>query len=255
MTEGLRFLDVSACYGPDREVLRQVSCECLRGAVTAIMGPNGAGKSSLLRCVLQSLSYLGTIELDGQSVSRLNGATRARAIAYVPQRSRMSSALSVYQVVEQGRFAHRGIFSGLSRRDRLAVDQAIEETGAAALAERPFPELSGGEQQRVLLARALATGARTLLLDEPTSALDLRHVLVLHQVLRRLAARGYCILVVLHDLGEAYRYADRVVLLADGRVRDVGPAADVLLSPVMSEVSGVRVREKVEPGAFLEEGE
>jgi iron complex transport system ATP-binding protein len=129
----------------------------------------------------------------------------------------------VRAVVELGRFVHRGLFERPSPRDRAAVDRALAETETVELAARPFLELSGGEQQRVLLARALASGARTLLLDEPTSSQDVRHALDLHAVLRGLASRGRAIVVVLHDLNEARAHANRAVLLRGGTVHSSGP--------------------------------
>ncbi|MEL6340422.1 MAG: ABC transporter ATP-binding protein, partial [Myxococcota bacterium] len=144
------------------------------------------------------------------------------------------------------------VFAAPSSEDRDAVDGAMEETSSTALADRVFTQLSGGEQQRVVLARALATGATTLLLDEPTSALDIRQVLLLHRVLRSLSERAYCIVTILHGLGEAYRHADQIIVLDDGRVREIGRPDEVLTSKRLQPIYGVFVHENTELGAFLE---
>ncbi len=239
---GLRYADVTVELG-GRVVVRGVSFTAARGAVTALLGPNGAGKSTCLRATLGLVPSTGAVTLDGDDLRRATPADRARRVAYVPQRSRLVAALSVRRVVGQGRFVHRSVLAAPSRADRQAVDAAIAATRIGALVDRPFTELSGGEQQRVLLARALATGARTILLDEPTSALDVGHALAMLETLRSLAAGGCCVVAVLHDLNEARRWADAAVLLDDGVVVGAGPAEEVVAPDPVRSVYGVRVIE------------
>lgn len=248
---GLSLRNVSVRHPGGPEVVRDVSIDCPAGKVTALLGPNGAGKSSLLKAIIGLLPSRGEISLDGQPVGELDPLERARTVAYVPQRTRLDALLRVRDVVDQGRFAHRGPLAGPSRTEREAAEAALREVNALELADRAFPELSGGEQQKALIARALATGARTLLLDEPTSALDARHVLVLHQILRGLAERGFCVLVVLHGLEEAHRHADHAVLLADGRVHAAGPATNIVAPDPIREIYGVHLRANAGLGLFL----
>jgi iron complex transport system ATP-binding protein len=142
-------------------------------------------------------------------------------------------------VVAQGRFAHTGGLARLSARDAAAVDAALDDTDARHLAARPFTAISAGEQQRVLLARALATGAEVILMDEPTAALDVGHALALLALVRRLAAAGRAIAVVLHSLDEVRRVADRAILLDRGRTMSHGPVSEVLSAEPLGRVFGV----------------
>lgn len=246
---GVRGLFARHPRGPD--VVHDVSVDCPRGQVTAVLGPNGAGKSTLLKAMCGLVPCRGEILLDGRSIFEMDVLTRARRVAYVPQRTRLDARMTVRAVVDQGRFAHRGPLDRASPEDRDAVAHALFEVGARDLEDRTFPDLSGGEQQKVLLARALATGAKTLLLDEPTAALDVRHVLVLHGLMRRLAARGWCVVVVLHGLDEVHRHADRAVLMRDGRVHQAGPARAIVSRTPVRAVYDVDLRENVAPGFFL----
>ena len=220
-------------------VVAAVDLTVVPGEVVALIGPNGAGKSTVLKGILGLLPVSGSVLVDGDPVSGLDARARARRLGYVPQRSQLTLALPVTAVVAQGRFAHHGQFAALAPRDRAAVDEALALTDSSHLATRLFTQLSAGEQQRVLLARALASGAGTVLLDEPTAALDVRHALALLALLRDLAARGRAVLVVLHDLDQVARVADRVVLLAAGAVRAVGPVASVLTAEQLAPVFGV----------------
>ena len=243
MSGGLSVRRLSAAHRPGVDVLHDVSLSAPRGRITALLGPNGAGKSTLLKTMVGLLPPRGEILLDGESLTTLAPAVRARHVAYVPQRTLLTARLQVRSVVGLGRFAHVGPLSRLSVVDQEAVEQAMQEADVAHLAERVFTELSGGEQQRVLLARALATGARTLLLDEPTSSLDVSHMLALHVVLRKLAERDWCILIVLHGLGEARLLADQGVLLQSGRVYAEGPIDAVIHPDPIRDVYGVELIE------------
>ena len=255
MSGGLQLRDLRAAYPRGPEVLRGVDLEVAAGRTTALIGPNGCGKSTLLRAILGTVPVTGEVRLDGADLASLPLRERARRIAYVPQRTRLTARLSVESVVALGRFASEGGLAGRSASTAAAVDAALDATDARGLAGRVFAELSGGEQQRVLLARALATGAETLLLDEPTSSQDVGHALDLHGILRRLADDGRTILVVLHDLAEVQRHADTVAVLDAGRVRITGPAATTVLEPEVGAVYGVAVESDAGLGYRRLEGE
>jgi iron complex transport system ATP-binding protein len=190
------------------------------------------------------LPYEGRLSLDGESIASLGSRDRARRLAYVPQRSELASDLTVEDVVAQGRYAHGGVLGRLADRDRAAVDHALDAADLGALRDRPFPWLSEGERRRVLFARAIATGARTILLDEPTAALDIRHALELFSLLRSLAEAGCAIAVVLHDLDDALRFSDRALVLHEGRAIAFGPVAEVVTAEVIERVYDVEVRQR-----------
>ncbi|MEO0324302.1 MAG: ABC transporter ATP-binding protein [Myxococcota bacterium] len=219
--------------GP-RQVLAGVDLEARSGRVTAILGPNGAGKSTLLLALAGLLRASGRVEVAGDVLAELPLRERARRIAYVPQRSQLRSALLAREVVAQGRYAH-------GSSTEAAVEAALAEARAEALGARLFTRLSVGEQQRVLLARALATRAPVLLLDEPTASQDIGQALATFALLRRLAAAGKTLVVVVHALDHALRFADDAVLLAGGRVVGAGPAAEVLAEEPLRRVFGVRL--------------
>lgn len=217
------------------------------GEVVALLGPNGAGKSTALRAMLGLLPFQGTVTVEGRDVRTLDARQRARHLGYVPQRSQLTAAMDVRNVVALGRFAHQGLLARLSDADRVAVDAALVRTDAAHLAGRLFTQLSVGEQQRVLLARALCSGAGVILLDEPTAALDVGHALALLDLLRELAAQGHALVVVLHDLDQVVKVADRALLLHQGRTVASGAVAEVLTAEHLLPVFGV---EPVAGGAW-----
>jgi len=222
-----------------RVVLRAVDLHARAGRLTAILGPNGAGKSSLLRCLGALLPFEGQVRAGDAEVRRMDARRRARTLAFVPQRSELRAALGVREVVAQGRFAHGG-------GGHEAIERALEEAGATALAGRRFTALSVGEQQRVLLARALATEAPVLLLDEPTAALDVHHALKTFALLQRLAAAGRTLVTVVHDLAFARRFADDALLLAEGEVVCAGAVEEVVAPGPVGEVYGVAMQEAAE---------
>mgnify|MGYP006303615421 CR=1 FL=1 len=242
-------LDVRLGHGGDaRRVVHGVRLTVDPGSILGILGPNGAGKSTLLRALAGLIPHHGgTVQLDGRSLAAWSDGERSRRLGYVPQRSELRSGLSVRRVVELSRYAHRGPLAPWTREDRDAVQVALRETDADRLADRPFTELSEGERRRVLIARALASGARCLLLDEPTAALDVSHALNLFDVLRELRGKGYAIAVVLHDLNEAHQLVDRAVVLAAGRTVASGARDAVFTPDVVRSAFGV---ELVERGAF-----
>lgn len=236
-----------------RRALAGVSFAAERGEVTCVLGPNGAGKSTLLRALMGLVPYSGRVLVGGRDAHALLPRDRARTMAYVPQRSLLEAPLSVETVVAQGRFAHTGGLGALSVRDRKAVEVAMQRTDVADLAARSFDRLSTGERRRVLIARALATEARIILLDEPTAALDVRHALELHALLRELAADGFTVVVVLHALDDARRHTDRAILIHDGIVIAAGPSAEVVSAERVREVYRVKLVEAGAAGFELED--
>jgi iron complex transport system ATP-binding protein len=210
------------------------------GAVTALVGPNGAGKSTVLKAVLGLLPSSGAMRIGGDDLRTMGAVARAKRIAWVPQRSQLAAALSVEAVVAAGRFAQHGGFGAPGRVDRLAAHEALAVVDGEQLATRTFDALSVGEQQRVLVARALASGAGCILLDEPTAALDVGHALDLLALIRRLADEGRCIAVVLHDLEQVRRVADQVALIHRGRVQAAGAPDAVLAAEPLRAAFAVR---------------
>jgi iron complex transport system ATP-binding protein len=233
-----------------RALLADVSFAVRPGVVLGVLGPNGAGKSTLLKATAGLLPASGALRLGGRDAAALGRRERARLVAYVPQHSDLQAALPVREVVAQGRFAHGGwspAAAAARARDDEAITRAMAQTDTAPLAGRPFSRLSYGERRLVLLARALATGAPVLLLDEPTAALDVRHALELLAVLRRRAAEGAAVVVVLHALAEAAEVCDEALLLHRGRVLAAGPVASVVSAGPVREVYGV----ELVPGAHF----
>jgi len=221
-----------------RSVLHGVNLRADYGAVLAVVGPNGAGKSSLVKAMAGLLPCTGSLQIDGRDIGSFAVRDRSRRIAWVPQQSLIQAELSVIELVAQGRFAHDSGFGGARHRDP-AVQHALAVTDVAHLQGRSFSRLSGGEQRRVLIARALATEARILLLDEPTAGLDVAHVLRTHALLRELARAGRAVVCVLHDLNDVERHADQVALLSEGRLVAFGPPSEALAEAHVQRVYGV----------------
>lgn len=233
---------VCCAYGAE-PVLEGVRLRVVPGELVALVGPNGAGKTSLLRALAGLLApRRGAVWVGGREVRSLGAAERARSLAVVPAEGVGDAQLAVEEAVALGRLPHRGPLAALTPTDRAAVRWALAATGLAGLADRPLCRLSGGEAQRVLLARALAQEPRVLLLDEPTAHLDLGHQAAFLGLVRRLAAeRGLAAVAALHDLNLASLYADRLLLLHRGRVVAAGAPAAVLTAERVGRVYGVAV--------------
>lgn len=225
-----------------RAVLDGVALTLAPGEVTAIVGPNGAGKSTLLGCLagLRAPSQ-GGVRLDGRPIGALSDRQRAQRIGYLPQTPEIAWRLDVHTFVRLGRTAHRGVF-GESAADAAAVDRALDSTRMTAFAERDVTTLSGGERARALIARALAGEPAWLLADEPLTGLDLGHQLDAAELLRRIASDGVGVVTALHDLAFAARVADRIVVMADGRIIADGPPAEALAPAVLARAYAVDAR-------------
>ncbi len=224
----LEVRDLAVAYGA-RQVLSAIDFALQRGSVVGLLGPNGAGKSTLVRALSGVLrDYTGSVTVMGGDLRQLARKEVARRIAVVPQEPRFDFPFTALEVVVMGRHPHLGGLAFESARDLAIARQALERRGALALASRPIDQLSSGERQRIVFARALAQQAPILLLDEPASFLDLRFQVELFDRVRELAAEGAGVVAVLHDLNLAAEYCDRLVLLKDGRVFAAGTTAEVL---------------------------
>jgi len=213
------------------------------GEWVALVGPNGAGKSSLLRAATGLVPHEGAIRVGDRPAKALSWRERARRIALVPQQPELPAAMPVLDYVLLGRTAHIPYWGRESATDLQISESVLDRLGMAGFAGRPLGTLSGGETQRVVLARALAQQAPVLLLDEPTSALDLgRRVEALELVDEVRREHGLTVLSVLHDLTLAAQFAERLVLLVDGRIRAAGTPEVVLDPVVLAESFGARVR-------------
>ncbi|QTO41901.1 ABC transporter ATP-binding protein [Desulfovibrio desulfuricans] len=223
----LRIAGVRAGYG-GQSVLHEAGFTLHAGECAALLGPNGSGKTTLLRALSGVLMpQAGTIEIQGRPLAALKPRERARMVAVVPQRGQLPQGLTARQMVLLGRFAHLSWLGAYGLEDYAAADRALEETGAAPLAHRRLTELSGGELQRVLLARALAQESPLLLLDELAAGLDWARMVDLFNLLERRRAAGACVLMAVHDCNLAALYATRLMGLRDGNLVFDGPVAKV----------------------------
>lgn len=224
----LKIQNLSVSYG-SRKILHEVSLNVQSGEVLALIGPNGAGKSTLIRSASGVIPYTGHVRTNGDDFASLSPIQRARYIATVPQAVSLPPAYTGWETVLLGRTPYLGFLGQPSKADEEIARRALERVSALPFAERRVGELSGGEQQRVLLARALCQSTPILLLDEPTAHLDLQYQVSLLELVSELAHKdNLAVLVALHDLNLAAHYADRIALMVAGNIKAIGKAKEVL---------------------------
>ena len=223
--------------------LADISFTLAEGELMALIGPNGSGKTTLLKLLLGFLlPSTGSVELFNTALSSYRPRERARQIAYVSQQPVTNFPLTVFELVALGRYPHASRL-GLSQADKTAVEDALDRTASKPLEARRFTSLSGGEQQKVLIARALAQSARILLLDEPTLHLDLNYQLQILGALKRLCAEKHvAVITVLHDLNLVSLFADKALLLHAGKLRAFGPVGRVVTESEIKDLWGVDVK-------------
>ena len=239
MTVPLSAEALSAGYGA-RDVIREVSHAFAAGRVTALLGENGAGKSTLLKSLAGIVpARRGTVLLGGRPLPGVPRREAARALGYLPQAFEPLFPILARDLVLLGRTPWRTAFGAPSARDRAAVDAALSEMDAGMLADIDLGAMSGGERQRILLARVLAGEPEVLLLDEPAANLDPRHRFLVIDAMRRRAETGGAVVFSTHELDVASQGADDAVLLSGGRVLAAGPIADTLTEPLLSALFGV----------------
>jgi len=235
--------------------VREVSVSVAPGRLLAVVGPNGAGKTTLLRLLAGSLRpRTGEVHLGERSLAEFGDRERARALAVVPQSESSPFPVTVREMVGMGRYAHLGPWERSTSRDRVVVESALERCALVPFAGRQLDRLSGGEQQRARIARALAQEAPVLLLDEPGGGLDLRYRMELFHLLRELRDDGLAVFVITHDLNLAARFADRLLLLDLGCVRACGAPEAVLSREVLEEVYEWPLRVMDHPGPGVDTG-
>ena len=228
--------ELNACY-QNKTILKDVSFSLQAGVVMAVIGPNGVGKSTLIRVLSRVMPMRsGEVRIMGKDLNSFGHEELARCMAVVPQATQLPGGFSGWETVLLGRTPYLNWLGQVSTRDETIARQAMQSTDTLDLAECRIGEISGGEQQRLLLARALAQSAPILLLDEPTAHLDLQYQISLLQMVRQLAhERQLAVLITLHDLNLVARFADQVGLLCNGRLQAVGTPEQVLTSHLLSE--------------------
>lgn len=224
-------------------IVAALDLELLDGKITALVGPNGCGKSTLLRGLARLLKpKAGTVYLNGKELAALPTREIAQQLGLLPQGPVPPEGITVRELVAQGRYPHQSWFDQWSVEDEAHLQRALERTGLVELAERPVDTLSGGQRQRAWIAMTLAQDTEILLLDEPTTFLDLAHQVEVLDLLETLNVEGKTIVMVLHDLNQAARYAHQLVALHQGKLYAHGAPQQVLTEALVREVFGVECR-------------
>ncbi|HSL57981.1 MAG TPA: ABC transporter ATP-binding protein [Acidimicrobiales bacterium] len=241
---------VTLAYG-ERRVADDLSVAIPDGRITVIVGANACGKSTLLRALARLLApAAGTVLLDGRDIHTLPTRAVASRLGILPQAPVAPEGITVADLVSRGRYPHQGWFRRWTADDEAALEAAMARTDTVELADRPVDELSGGQRQRVWIAMALAQGTDILLLDEPTTFLDLAHQIDVLDLVRDLNhEEGRTVVAVLHDLNQAFRYADHVIALRDGAVVAEGPPRDIATVELVEEVFGLACQVVADPVA------
>lgn len=232
------FIDIKElCY---KKILREINLNFGRGKIYAIVGPNGSGKTTLIKHIIKYLEGdRGSIYINGENLSKLKAIKLAENISYVPQNTNLELDFNCFDIVMMGRSYKIKAFSSETKEDFDIVNKAMEITDTLKLKDKHITEISGGERQRVILARAIAQQANCILLDEPLANLDIRHQLETLEHLKVLRNEGKTIIVVLHDINQALMYSDELILMNGGSVHSVGDPEKVINSKTINEVYGV----------------
>ncbi len=228
---------------PGKPVLRDINLALTAGSFTAVLGPNGCGKTTLLKNISGYLKPVsGQVTVLGTPIQKLTQKERAKMIGYIPQNTSPGFGFTCLDVVGMGRLPYLGRFQWETREDRAAVKEAMELTGTWDLRDRLFGHISGGEMQRVLIARALAQQPKVLLMDEPVSHLDIRYQVEIVSLVKRLCDQmGITAIAVLHDINLASRYCGEMVLVKEGRVVSIGNAPEVITGENIKNVFDIEV--------------
>ncbi len=241
--------DLALKYG-QRTIINAMDLTIPKGKLSVILGPNGCGKSTLLKCLSLVLPPThGHVMLGETPLITLNNKARARELALLIQKPELPEGIDVQELVSRGRYPHQSLWRQWSEQDEKAVNQALNATGLTHLAQRPVAELSGGQQQRVWLAMVLAQQTEVLLLDEPTSFLDIRAQLAVLDFCQALVAQGRTLVLVLHDINQALRYGEHLLLMRDGKLIAHGSPQTLLNEALLEQVFGINASIITDPEA------
>ncbi len=242
--------DLALKYG-QRTIINAMDLTIPKGKLSVILGPNGCGKSTLLKCLSLVLPPThGHVMLGETPLITLNNKARARELALLIQKPELPEGIDVQELVSRGRYPHQSLWRQWSEQDEKAVNQALNATGLTHLAQRPVAELSGGQQQRVWLAMVLAQQTEVLLLDEPTSFLDIRAQLAVLDFCQALVAQGRTLVLVLHDINQALRYGEHLLLMRDGKLIAHGSPQTLLTEALLEQVFGINASIITDPEAL-----
>ena len=237
----IEVVNLSFSYN-ERHVLDDMSFCAEYGQFLSVLGPNGVGKSTLFRCMLGLLKpSRGDVKIDNISISQMSTLELSRRIAYIPQSHDPVFSFSVFNMVLMGTTAQLGSFSSPGKRQEAEVQAALERLGIIHLRNRSYTEISGGERQLVLIARAVVQKAKILIMDEPSASLDFANRIRVMQTARSLTKEGYCVIQSTHDPEQAYMYSDMILALHDGHVLFHGKPQDAITDDVISRLYGVDV--------------
>ena len=248
MTEHIHIENLSLSYDSSAVIVHELNLHIQCGTITALVGPNGCGKSTLLRGLSRLLKPAhGCVYLDGQDIHAMKARDLAKQLGILPQSPTAPEGLTVHELVAQGRYPHQNWFQQWSREDERIVEAALKKTNLMMFADRPVDTLSGGQRQRAWIAMALAQETDVLLLDEPTSYLDLAYQMDVLDLLGDLNAEGRTIIMVLHDLNQAARYADVVVAMRGGQIVAQGAPEKVMTTENILQVFGLKAEVVTDP--------
>lgn len=234
--------NLSFSYGRE-PVLRDISFSAKEGEFLSVLGPNGVGKSTLFRCMLGLLKPdSGKVFANGLDVSQLTAPQLARQMAYIPQSHSPVFNFTVLDMVLMGTTPRLGRFSTPGEKETALARQLLRRLGIEHLTDRGYRNISGGERQLVLIARAMAQQAKILIMDEPSASLDFGNRVLVMNALRELAKEGYCVIQSTHDPDQAYRYCDKILALQNGKVLSWGTPDEILRSDLISQLYGTKIK-------------
>lgn len=245
----IRIDNLSLNYA-SRCIVNKLTLDVPSGAVTALIGPNGCGKSTLLKGLVRALTPVsGSIFVEGQPITAFRGSTLARKIALLPQVLPVPEGITVQQLIACGRSPYNNIWGRMRTQDHEAVDRAMNRMAIGDLAEHLVSDLSGGQRQRVWIAMVVAQQTPIVLLDEPTTFLDINHQIEVLRFARELASEGKAVIAVLHDLNQAFRYADHIAVMQAGHLIVDGPPTDIARPGLLRDVFAIDARIMPDPEA------
>lgn len=234
-----------------KEILKNITFTLQKGKFYCLIGTNGSGKTTILRGIMGLCNYQGNIYVNQNNIQLLTKKERAKYISYLPQ-NRVTPIIDVYTLIAHGRYPHLGFSKVLTNKDDEKIKQAAEISNVSHLLDREVASLSGGERQRAYIAMLIAQDADILLLDEITTYLDIEHQLELLEVLRKLCTSGKGIVMVLHDLPQAFSIADEVLLLSNGEIAVIGKPNEVYQDPTIRQCFGVSLKKSTDTDEIYE---